>query len=84
MAIINGNFNSKKLSTKNIILNLMKKLFIISSLFALPIVSAAYMLKDDIYFRYFTKHGKMKKDETRFNTNYYGLNWGSRTDEIVS
>jgi hypothetical protein len=62
----------------------MKNFLIISSLFALPIVSAAYMLKDDIYLRYFSKHGKMKKDETRFNTNYYGLNWGSKTDEIVS
>ena len=24
-----------------------------------------------------------KKDETRFNSNFYGLNWGARTDEIV-
>jgi hypothetical protein len=62
----------------------MKKFVIISSLFALPIASAAYMLKDDIYLKYFSKRGKIKKDETRFNTNYYGLNWGSRTDEIVS
>jgi hypothetical protein len=62
----------------------MKKFILISSLFILPVSSGIYMIKDDIYNKYLnTGNVKQKKDETRFNSNYYGLSWGSRTDEIV-
>ncbi len=54
----------------------MKKYLIFSSVFVLPITSC-------LYFVNFNSQ-QPKKDETRFNSNYYGMNWGSRTDEIVS
>ncbi len=60
----------------------MKNVLLISSLFILPLGSIAYGLRDDIYKRIFGTN-RINKDETRFNSKYYGLNWGSRTDEIV-
>ena len=62
----------------------MKKIIIFSSLFLLPVGSCLFMIKDTINTKIFPSKNKIKKDETRFNTNYYGLSWGSRTDEIVS
>jgi hypothetical protein len=59
----------------------MKKYILLSSLFILPMGSAIFMIKDT--FNFFGNKNK-PKDETRFNSNYYGLNWGSRTDEIVN
>ncbi len=61
----------------------MKKFLIFSSVLALPIGVSFYMIKDAISSRFFNSHKNAKKDETRFNTNYYGMNWGSRTDEVV-
>ncbi len=60
----------------------MKNILVFSSLFILPVASFTYMLKDQFKNKFFPKQIS-KKDETRFNSNYYGLNWGSRTDEIV-
>jgi hypothetical protein len=53
----------------------MKKFLIFSSMFVLPISSCLYFIN--------FKSQEPNKDETRFNSNYYGMNWGSRTDEIV-
>lgn len=65
----------------------MKKFIIFSSVFFLPVGTTLYMMKDDIFkklpFNFLKNKQNIEKDETRFNTNYYGLNWGSRTDEIV-
>ena len=59
----------------------MKKIIIFSSVLLLPVTTTLYMFKDKFSIPGMKK--KEKKDETRFNTNYYGLSWGSRTDEIV-
>lgn len=61
----------------------MKKFLVLSSLFILPAGSAFFMLRDSIVYNKYFGVNKISKDETRFNTNYYGLNWGSRTDEVV-
>jgi hypothetical protein len=60
----------------------MKQFLFMSSLFVLPAGSMAFLFKDKIN-EYFNKN-KTVKDETRFNSVDYGLNWGSRTDEIVN
>jgi hypothetical protein len=59
----------------------MKKFAIFSSILFLPLSTSVFLLKDKIPL--FNRHANIKKDETRFNNNYYGLNWGSKTDEIV-
>jgi hypothetical protein len=74
------------MNTYTILLNsnyyLMKKFFVISSLFVLPCASTLYYFKDDMFSKIF-RSNKTPKDETRYNSNYYGINWGSKTDELV-
>ncbi len=55
----------------------MKKFLLLSSLLVLPIGSVVYMINDKLFVK------KKHKDETRYNSIDYGMNWGSRTDEIV-
>lgn len=59
----------------------MRKFVIFSSILFLPLSTTVFLMKDKISF--FNRQANIKKDETRFNNNYYGLNWGSKTDEIV-
>jgi hypothetical protein len=55
----------------------MKKFAIISSLLILPSATFIYPVLN----KYFKK--EERKDYTRFNSKYYGLSWGSNTDEEV-
>ena len=61
----------------------MKKFLIFLPVLILPLGTSIYMIKDSVATRFFNSTKNAKKDETRFNSNYYGLSWGSRTDEIV-
>lgn len=61
----------------------MKKAILLSTLLLLPAGSCVYMIKDAIKKKYFKDNAIDNKDMTRYNSNYYGLSWGSKTDEIV-
>lgn len=59
----------------------MKPILLISSLFILPGISSYHFLKDKLTnsrINYI-----QKPDKTRIDSKYYGLDWGSRTDEII-
>lgn len=60
----------------------MKNFLLLSSMFVLPLAAGGYILKDIIVNKY--KKNADNPDNTRFGTLNYGLNWGSKTDEIVS
>jgi hypothetical protein len=59
----------------------MKKILFMSSLFILPVGSLFFFFKDQISKKIIKRK---VEDSTRYGTNYYGLNWGARTDEIVN
>ena len=59
------------------------KLFLgISSLLVLPGIASIHFIRD--YFTDSNTSFNIQKDNTRLGSSYYGLNWGSRTDELVN
>lgn len=59
----------------------MKRFFIFSSVFILPIISGSFIFKDILKNKFLTKENNI--DNTRFGLQNYGMKWGSKTDEIV-
>lgn len=61
--------------------NKLKFLLISSSLLILPGISSIHFIND--YFTNSSTSYIAKTDNSRLGSNYYGLDWGSKTDELV-